>query len=199
MKTAFKLLALSFFLMAFQCDDEDEFVYNTFKISVTPQATFSLQDTIWVKGKISSKIYNAETNDSIPYINPPIQEVFFVMKLIDSNSDANSEGALEQFKIINDLGESFLWRCDKSDLRIESVLNSQGDTYNFKIGFVPLQTADYVFSFTEGKLTNPERNENIVQNYVLSSRPDAIGFERCGEYSYRILNETIREFYFSVQ
>ncbi|AFL81559.1 hypothetical protein Aeqsu_2096 [Aequorivita sublithincola DSM 14238] len=199
MKTAFKLLVLSFFLMAFQCDDEDELIYNNFKISVTPQATFSLQDTIWIEGKISSKIYNADTNDSIPYINPPIQEVFYVMKLIDSNLNANSEGALEQFGIINNLGESFPWRCDKSDLRIESVLNSQGDSYSFKIGFVPLQKADYVFSFTEGKLTNPERNENIAQDYLLSSRPDAIGFERCGEYSYRILNETDREFYFSVR
>ena len=185
--------------MAFQCDKlEDDLVYNNFKISVTPQANFLLNDTIWVKAKISSKIYNADTNDSIPHVNPPIDEVLFVMKLIDSNTKANTEGALEKFEIINNLGEAFLWRCDKSDLRIEGTINSQGDSYNFKIGFVPLQAGDYVFSFRDGKLTNSERNEDLIQNYLLDSNPNAIGFERCGEYSYRFLNETEREFYFSV-
>ena len=87
MKTAFELFMKSFFLMAFTCDNEIEstLVYNTFKTSVTPQANFSLNDTIWVTGITSSKVYNLMTNDSVFYTEQSRRDELLVMKLINTN------------------------------------------------------------------------------------------------------------------
>lgn len=201
MKTGLKLLALSFFLMAFQCDDdmENPLVFNTFKTSVTHQANFSLNDTIWVTGKISSKVYNIETKDSIFFGDFPFSDEFSVMKLINNDPGANSTGALEDFIILNSVGNSHTFLCDKSNLEAQNALGSDVGFYTYKIGFVPLRAADYLFSFKDATLMNVDRNQYIIQDYLLDSNPNVIGFEECGSYSYRVLNDTNREFYFSVR
>jgi len=201
MKNVFKLFVLSFFLMAFQCDDDmgSSLVFNTFKTSVTPQSNFTLNDTIWVTGKISSRVFDNETNDSIFFNDHPFSDEFLVMKLINSNPEFTSEGAIDHFKIVTSVGDSYTSVCDESNLIAQNALGSDMEFYTYKIGFVPLQTADYVFSFRDATLTNSERNEHIIQNYLMAAHPGEIGFDQCGSYSYRILSETNREFYFTVR
>ena len=59
--------------------------------------------------------------------------------------------------------------------------------------------SDNVFRFRNAALTNTNRNEYIVEDYILESNPAFVGFDRHGNLGYRLLSESKRELYFSVR
>ncbi len=53
-------------LMAFQCGDDFVFLeYNPYKANVTPNLNFSENDTIWIYGRTSRKVFAPSVNDSV--------------------------------------------------------------------------------------------------------------------------------------
>lgn len=48
-------------------------------------------------------------------------------------------------------------------------------------------------------LQNSNRNEFIIENYPIENFPNQIGFNSCGDVSWRYLNESDKEYYFKVE
>ena len=61
-----KLITMALLLMAFQCEEEYErkLKYDEYKVHITPSSSFSLDDTICIRGKVSSHVYDVSINDS---------------------------------------------------------------------------------------------------------------------------------------
>ncbi|TQD39860.1 hypothetical protein [Haloflavibacter putidus] len=89
-KNLLKIIVVAPLLMAFQCDDELEstLVFNNYNVQATPQASFSVNDTIWLTGLVSSKAYDLAINDSVFYNNPQA-DILSIMKFIEPTQTAN--------------------------------------------------------------------------------------------------------------
>lgn len=188
-------------LCAFQCDDEVEssLVFNVFKAEVTPELSFSIEDTIWISGKTSSKAFDLSVNDSI-VINNPQSDVFSIFKFIQPTAVSNCKDAIDKFELIIESGQfSFLPLCENAQLQVLPELESNNMSYSYRIGLKPNTTGDYVISWKDGVIQNSDRNEFIIDNYPIENHPNQIGFNSCGNISWRFLNESDKEYYFSVQ
>ncbi len=201
MKNILKLLLLGPLLMAFQCDDEIEsdLKFNTFKASVTPQSIYSVDDVVWIEGYISSKVFDTSVNDSI-FTETPGQDYFSIMRLIDSDPLSNSIDAIDQFELIFDRGVfDTVGFCENSEMTAQGVLNDDESLYTYRLGLKALQAGDYMISFDwRTTLNNTDRNEAIITDYLLTNHPNQIGFNKCGDVSWKFLNETNGELYFTV-
>src|SRR5690554_4312362 len=90
-KNLLKFIVMAPLLMATTCEDdleENTIVYNVYKTQVTPEYSFSMNDTIWISGKISSKVYDEAVNDSIFLENPHTDE-FSIHKFIEPTEASN--------------------------------------------------------------------------------------------------------------
>ncbi len=189
------------FLMAFQCDDdiEDTLVPNPYKIKVTPGSSFSTNDTIWISGKVSGNIFDRSVNDSI-FNDIPQCDIFSIYKFIEPTNTSNCKDAIDQFELIVDKGRfSFLPQCENAELDIFPELESNDMYYSYRIGLKPIITGDYVVSWQNGIIQNPDRNEFIIARYPLEDHPGQIGFNSCDNVSWRLLNESEKEYYFSIE
>jgi hypothetical protein len=188
--------------MAFTCEDEYEestLVFNSFKVNITAQSNFSLDDTIWITGRTSSKAFDLTINDSILAENPR-NDIFSIFKFIEPNEVSNCRDAIDKFDITFDIGQfSTLLRCENAQLQAIPELDRNRISYTYKIGLKPKFTGDYVISWRDGVIQNLERNEYIINNYPIENHPNKIGFNRCDNISYRFLNESEREYYFTVE
>lgn len=189
------------FLLAFQCEEDDEpsYSFNTYRVQISPESSFSLTDTIWVEGLVSSKVLDLETNDSITGIDPQTDD-FGVFKFINPTEIINCQDAIDQFEVILDIGDYFdIPICENADVLALPELDSDETSFRYRIGFKPLSTGDFVFSFRNAELRNTARNEAIIEDYPITNFPGQIGFQRCERVSWRILSESEGEYYFSVQ
>jgi hypothetical protein len=201
-KNFLKLIFLTPFLMAFQCDDEIEstFIFNNYTVSVTPQSNFLVDNIIWINGSVSSKVYDLETNDSIFLDNWSQGDQFSIMKFIEPTQSSNCIDAINNFELIIDVGDfSFLPSCENAEMTAQSELSIDTLSYTYRIGLKALASGDYVISWNNSTINNENRNEYIINNYPLENFPNQIGFDKCGNVSWRLLNESEREFYFSVE
>ncbi len=189
------------FLMAFQCEEDEEpsYSFNTFRVQISPESNFSLNDTIWVEGLVSSQVLDLETNDSITGIDPQTDN-FGVFKFINPTDISNCQDAIDQFELVLDIGDTFgIPVCENADVLALPELDSDETSFRYRIGFKPITTGDFVFSFRNAELRNTARNEVIIEDYPITNFPGQIGFQRCERVSWRILSESEREYYFSVQ
>lgn len=201
MKKYLKLIVLAPLLMAFQCDDdlEPQFIFNDYKVNITPGSNFTVNDTIWIKGEVSSKAYDITLNDSI-FNETPQVDVFSVLKLITPTELSNCKDALDQFQVIFDKGQfEFFPMCENADIHALPDLNENTTLYVYRVGLKPINTGDFVISLQNGLLQNENRNEFIIDNYPIENHPGQIGFNRCNRVSWRFLNESDKEFYFTVE
>lgn len=187
--------------MAFQCDEDfNEIIQNEYNVKLTNQSNFSIDDVIWIEGKVSSKGYDVEMNDSI-FLESPVIEDLNIMKLMQQNSTtnlANATGAVNDFVIVNDIGSNSSGVCDLAAIVVTSELSVDEQFYTYRIGFKATTQGDYFISFRKSDITNPNRNEFIFNPYVLTNNPNTIGFDLCGTTSSRLTNESEREFFFTV-
>lgn len=202
MKKVWKIFVLAPLLMAFQCGEdeiESTLVFDVYKVNITPAAVFSANDTIWISGKISSNVFDTAVNDSVFNFTPQIDDIA-VYKFIQPTTVANSKDGLDQFELIIDRGNvSFLRSCENAQMQIVSELELNEMFYSYRVGQKPLSVGDYVISLRNGLLQNANRNTEIIGNYPIQNHPNQIGFDTCGRVSWRFLNESDREFYFSVE
>jgi hypothetical protein len=202
-KNLFKILALVPFLLAFQCADDSEstFVFNDFNVNITPQSTFSINDTIWIDGIISSKVFDLSINDSVFYDYQKLRDDFIVMKFVEPTQSYNCIDAIDKFELITEFGEiSFLPICENSQIIVDSEITIDNLSSKYRIGLKPLIAGDYVISWiTNTIIKNTERNEYIVANYPLEYHPNQIGYSECGNVSWRDFTKSKSDYYFTVE
>jgi hypothetical protein len=188
--------------MAFQCEDEFEdstLIFNLYKVDITAQSNFSLNDTIWISGKVSIRAYDLVLNDSI-FTDNPQSDIFSIYKFIEPNEVFNCKDAIDKFDLMFDIGEfSTLAKCENAQLQVIPELESNDMFYTYRIGLKAISTGDYVISWQNGMIQNVERNEFIFNNYPIENHPNQIGFNSCDEISSRFLNESEKEYYFTVE
>ncbi|MFK7746866.1 MAG: hypothetical protein AB8B65_00610 [Kordia sp.] len=201
-KKIMKYAMLAPLLMAFQCEEdevESTLVFNKYKASITASSSFSTDDTIWISGKVSSNAFDLAVNDSV-FSDNPQSDVFSVYKLIEPTEVSNCKDAIDQFELIIDSGlYSFLPSCENAQITASPELESNNSTYSYRIGLKPLTPGDYVISWQNAAIRNTNRNEAIIEAYPIENHPNQIGFDRCGSTSWRFLNESQREYYFTVE
>lgn len=201
LKNYLRILFIAPLLMAFQCEDEIEstLVFNNYKVNITPQTPFSTNDTIWIMGITSSKAYDLEINDSI-FSERFAGDVFSIMKFIQPTQTSNCIDAIDNFELINVIGGiTFLPVCENAQITAHPEITFDSLSYRYKIGLKPLNQGDFVVSWQDSKINNSDRNEYIIDNYPIDNFPNQIGFNKCGNVSWRYLNESEREFYFIVE
>ena len=202
-KSLFLLFALSLFLMSFQCDDEDEgtIVVNNFKATVS-DATLSVNDTLWIHGRLSSQAFDEAIGDSIPY-SFSNGDFFSIFRLKSADNEGNSIDAVNNFEVINEGGIiSEPGVCSNSGLSIEGTLSDDSSEYVYRIGLKPTMEGDYVlnWNFAETTITNTDRNTEILTNYPVDGNPNTIEFNTCGIISILPNIETSdRLYFFSVE
>jgi hypothetical protein len=187
--------------MAFQCDDElsDTIEFNSYSVKVTSKSTFSLTETIWIEGSISSKAYNLSTNDSIFNENNN-GNVISIFKFITPTENFNSKDAIDNFEIIYDKGTaSFLPSCENAQMTINADLNADKSFYTYRIGIKPKFKGDYIINFFDSNIRNQNKNISIASNYPLERHPNQIGFDRCGLGSWLDIDQSKNEYFFTVE
>ena len=200
-KKVLKFILVAPLLMAFQCEDDFEstLVYNSFKVNITAQSNFSINDTIWITGRTSSNVFDLALNDSI-FAENPRSDIFSVYKFIEPNEVYNCKDAIDKFDLTFDIGQfSALPSCENAQLQVIPELETNNTSYTYRIGFKPNFTGDYVISWEDGVIGNVNRNELIINNYPIVNHPNQIGFNSCDNVSWRFLNESQREYYFTVE
>ncbi len=195
-----KFLWIAPLLMAFQCDDD--FVpleYNPYKTNVTPNLNFSPNDTIWIYGRTSSKVFDPSVNDSV-FSDSPQDDLFSIYRFIPPTKGSNCIDAVDRFELISDKGEvSFLPSCPNAHVAIFPELESNNVSYIYRIGLRPTDLGDYVISWRDAEIQNPNRNEFIIEDYPLKYYPNEIGFNSCESVGWRSLDESDKEYYFKVE
>ena len=201
-KNIFKILLLAPFLMATQCDDdeiESSYVFNNYKINVTPQSSFSINDTIWLDGKISSMVFDTAINDSV-FTGWSQGDEISVMKFIQPTQSSNCKDAINNFELITEIGGlSFLPVCENGQMTAHSEISTDNSFYSYRIGLKALNIGDFVLSWNHSSLYNENRNEYILDEYPLEYHPNQLGFNKCGNVSWRFVNESNKEFYFRIE
>lgn len=197
-KSLFILFAFSLFLMSFQCDDEpsDVIINNNFKATISA-ANISLNDTLWISARVSSLAFNETLGDSIPadFNNG---DLFSVYRLRPANNQSNSVDAVDNFEIIEQVGQtSPLGVCPNQSLSIEGELSDNSAEYRYMIGLKPTIEGDYVlFWNTDSNITNMDRNTELLSNYPVSGNPNTIEFDNCGIISVLPNIDTSDRLYF---
>lgn len=192
------LFAFSLLLMSFQCDDESSevIITNNFKTTVSA-ADITLNDTLWISGRVSSQAFNETLGDSIPsdFNNGDLVSIY---RLRPADNQSNSVDAINNFEIIEEVGQtSPLGACPNGGLSIEGVLSDNSTQYRYTIGLKPTVQGDYVLLWdTDSNLTNIDRNTEILSNYPVDGNPNSIEFDNCGIVSTLPNIETSDQLYF---
>ncbi|RZJ29365.1 MAG: hypothetical protein EOO48_07640 [Flavobacterium sp.] len=200
MRRIIAILLLSQLLLATQCDNDDapRYFLNKFDVKVSPQASYNINDTIWIEGKVSAKAYDATVNDSILYTLEPFTDYVSVMKLIAPTQSGNSVAAIDKFQLINSVGSNeFLGFCPNSDMVIYTELNPAQTFYTYKIGLKATQSGDYLLKCSNIVNITNYHNE-IANSYLSSDFPNQIMFNKCGYTSWQEINSVNPIYFFKV-
>lgn len=195
------LLLLSPILMAFQCDDDTDELreFNKYSVKVTPKRVFSMLETIWIEGRVSSKAFQYSTNDSI-FNEKNNANTLSVFKFITPTENFNSKDAINKFDIIYERGTAtFLPSCENAQMSVDAQLDSNELFYTYKIGLKPKEKGDYILSFLDSNLRNQEKNIAIAENYPITRHPNQLGFNKCGLGSWLELDQSKNEYFFTVE
>lgn len=195
------LIILSPILMAFQCgnDEGDIIKVNDYSVKVTPKSTFSLTETIWIEGQVSSKAYNLSTNDSVFNENNNGNTIS-IFKFNTPTENFNSKDAIDNFEIIYHTGTaSFLPSCENAQMTINAELDNDQLFYTYRIGLKPRFTGDFIISFFDSNLRNQDKNISIAYNYPIERHPNQIGFDKCGLGSWLDIDDSKNEYLFTVE
>lgn len=202
MKKKINLIILLPLIMAFQCEEEfleSNLKYNIFKVKISAEYSFSLNDTIWLNGKISNKVFDLKLNDSV-IAEKPRSDVFSIYKFIKPTGITNCEDAINKFDLIFKTGQySNLPKCNNAKLNVVPEIDNNNLFYTYRLGLIPKTKGDFVISWEDGVIENLERNVFIINNYLILNHPNQIGFNSCNNVSWRYFNESEKEYYFRIE
>jgi hypothetical protein len=200
-KKLIKYVLLAPLLMAFQCEDDllSAIETNPYSIKITPKKSFFLSDTIWIEGKVSSKVFDTAINDSVFNDNNQGNQ-FSIYKFMTPTEHSNAKDAIDKFELIYDIGEyDFLPSCENAQLSASATLDADGLFYTYRLGLKPKFTGDYIINGLEGRIQNVERHLSIANNYPIERHPNQIGFLKCENVSWLYIDDSTREFLFTVE
>ncbi|MFT4848889.1 MAG: hypothetical protein ACI83B_001425 [Sediminicola sp.] len=122
------------------------------------------------------------------------------MKFIEPTQTSNCKDAIDKFELINEVGYfSFLPACENAQMTATSEMTIDDSSYTYRIGLRALESGDFVISWQNSKIDNENRNEYIIDNYPIEFHQNQIGFNKCGSVSWRFLNDSDKEYYFSIE
>ena len=191
-------------LLAVLCEEEEISTVsdrNKTKITLSEGPNFTLNDTLWITGRVSSMLTDLSTGDSIMNSNETIRDIISVMRLQTAVNTSNTTEAVSEFEIVSRIGSiDFLGICPDSELIARAPLTENEQEYVYKIGLVPSNTGDFVLSWLEpADLRNSNLNLQILEQYAFSNSPNSLGLSKCGITSTVLdVRESQREFFFSV-
>lgn len=196
------LFAFSLLLMSFQCDDEPNqlIITNNFKATVSA-SDITLNDTLWISGRVSSQAFDEISGDSIP-IDFTDGDLISVYRLRPANNQSNSVDAIDNFEIIEEVGQtSRLGACTNGGLSIQGILSDNSSEYIYRIGLKPTIEGDFVLNWNfNTTITNIDRNIEILSNYPVDGNPNTIEFDNCGIVSVLPnIDTSDRLYFFSVE
>jgi hypothetical protein len=180
MKTILRIvMILGVMSMAILCE---KFCYrhpNKFEVSISSKDSFSLKDTIWVEGYVSSNVYDDCENDSVPYTTS-MHNGFKVLRLTKDlvYRKYNSYLSIENFNFILRKGISFT--NNKCAISIEADSNNIQKINSYKMGLIPKEKGDYFihFYFTEQTI-NSNNSIHIFKNYELKGFSNELHYLDC--------------------
>ena len=197
--------AISLLLMSFQCfDDEEEPTqfFNDYKVNISGPGNLGLNDTLWIQGQVSARIFDQSVGDSIAFLDYALMDNFSVLQLRSADQSGNSSDALDAFQVLIPLGEKedggF---CENSEVRISGALSQTGNFYEYRVGLVARRAGDYVLSWNfESEIRNMERNTEILARYPVDGNPKTLGFNRCGRVSFLLdIDTSDGEYFFTIE
>lgn len=198
------LLCLAPLLMATQCDDDDRqtLFTNNFKAVIIPKSSISVNDTLWIEGRVSSKGFGVIQKDSV-FNGNGMADFISVFKFVtpDMVASINTKDALDSFELINDKGDIERGSvCPNADLVIVGALSPDESSYVYRVGFKALQKGDYLLRWNnKNQIVNSDHHTEILSSYLLKM-PNQIGFNRCGSFSWTIeKNNLEQEYFFNVK
>jgi len=200
------VICLAILLMAFQCDDDfgdTSFVYPIPQVGVSEGPNFSVNDTIWLKSRVTSKVFDEITGDSIPDQNDLTREIISVMRLNEATDRTNASQALSEFNFIERIGTiDFLGACPEADLVAKTERVQEGQFFEYEIGIIPKKIGDFVLSWVEPvALRNNDLHIEILSRYPLEGGSTTrLGLSKCGIGSFiDNVTESRRQYFFSVE
>ena len=196
MKTIFKILLLSPFLMATTCDDEFPTLYaNPIVSTVSPHATYNTNDTIWIQGRTSSRAYNTTTRDSVfNDVNLPFCSLR-VYKLVLPENRLNTSIAIDKFGFIQAKGAFTLLESCNGGFAIEPELSQDSMSYIYKLGLKALAPGDYMIRTDDSTINNNNIHTEISNKYQIPQYLDYIEMTSCyGNSDIQI--STAKQLYF---
>ena len=203
-RTTLLLVTASQLFMAVLCEREEigqVTTRNPFTVTVSNEANFSINDTLWITGRVSSQLFNETTGDSVMNTNQFTRDIISVMRLKTAAENTNTVEALEEFELVAEVGTTdFLGRCPESELIAQAPLAENGQQYAYRIGLVALNSGDFVLSWVEPvTLVNERLNTQILENYPINSRSNKLGLLKCGVGNFiEDVNTDRRSFFFEV-
>ena len=182
--------------MATTCDDDFPTLYSNPIIStVSPQATYTTNDTIWIQGRTSSRAYNTKTQDSIfNDINLPFCSLR-VYKLVIPENRVNTTLAIDKFSFIQTTGTFTALEACNSGFAIEPELSQDSMSYIYKLGLKALAPGDYMIRTDDSTINNINIHTEISNKYQIPQYLDYIEMMSCYENS-DIQISTAKQLYF---
>ncbi|WP_394750896.1 hypothetical protein [Spongiimicrobium salis] len=204
-KIALLLVGLSPLLLAILCEEEDLGLEigprNKTAVTLSAGPIFSVNDTLWINGKVSSMIATGTPGDSIANENAFIRDIISVMRLKTADRNSNTREAVDEFQWVTRIGSiDFLGACPDSELIAQGPLTENGQEYEYEIGLVPVNRGDFVLSWLEPvAIRNTNLNTELLEQYQLEDNPNALGLTKCGITStIPSVQQSKGEFFFSV-
>jgi hypothetical protein len=205
MKFFIKSIIFVVLLIFFSCEETQcdcvapKKIENFYKVFLTPKTNFKIySDTIWIDGIVSSNVFDESIKDSI-FSKMPIRDVISIYKFVSPTKNYNCVDAIDKFELIDDNnGIVYFESCKSGTIIKNSKLSSNNSFFKYRLGLISKHLGNYVISFQSSKIENIYRNTSIIENYPISNYPNQIGFNSCGNLSWRKLNESEREYYINV-
>lgn len=198
------ICSISPLLMAVLCekfDDLPPLIYNQTKVTLSEGPIFSISDTLWISGEVSSMIYDEGEQDSIMNSNEAIKDIISILRLKSANGNSNTVEAINEFEMVTRVGSiDFLGACPESELIAQAPLTDNGQNYKYEIGLIPKNSGDFVLSWLEPvNLRNSVLNIQILEKYPVNGDENYLGLTKCGiTSSLYDVKESRRGFFFSV-
>ena len=199
------MAAVSPLLMAVLCEPEPvpEFVLveNQTRVSLSEGPDFSLGDTLWISGKVTSMSFDELSGDSIRNPNEWEQDIISVMRLKPAVGRSNTIEAVNEFDLVAPTGSiEFLGVCPESELVAIGPLDASETHYRYRIGLVPKNAGDFTLSWLQPViLRNADLNTGILDQYPVDGSGNSLGLTKCNiTYTRSEVAEARREYFFTV-
>ena len=201
-------LLLAQLFMAVLCEPEDDrpvLRVNQTAVQISQGPNFTIDGTISISARVSSRVFDETAGDSIPNPEALIRERLGIYRLDNTNNSGlnptNAVGALEDFDIVASIGStSEATNCTNTDF-VASTATSENDAFfEYQIALVPKTLGDFALVWDLPiDLQNTDQNVAVLAPYAINDNPFSLSPNHCGiSFSILDVRERRSEFFFRV-